>query len=151
MCYALGSEMPQRRKPRRRSGATGEASHHCWGGWKEKGQTSIGISLPIHGLSEGRATGDKKPLAQATGDRALLAQATGGWIPPVWAKGSGGLSAMWCLLRDLHMAGIDHGSHLRGQREPWPATTGCLCLGSTCGPSHLGVGQKKKRESRHCN
>ena len=64
-----------------------------------------------------QVTGGEKPLAQATKDWALLVQATGGQSQLVWAKGSGGLSAMWCLLHDLQAAGTDRGGHLRGQRE----------------------------------
>jgi len=66
------------------------------------------------------------PLAQALGSKEALAWATGGWAPPAWAKGNGGLSAMWCLLCDLQVAGTNRGSRLGGQREAWPATTGGL-------------------------
>ena len=52
--------------------------------------------------------------------------AMGSRAPLLWAKGSGGLSATWCLLCDLQAAGMDHSGHLRGQREAWPATTGGL-------------------------
>ena len=89
--------------------------------------------LPWHafGVSEGgaalaQAMGGVKPLALATGDQVLLAQDTGGQEPLVWAKGSWGLSATWCLLRDLQAAGMDCGGHLGGQREEWLATTGGL-------------------------
>ena len=49
----------------------------------------------------------------AIGDHTLL----------VWAKGSGELSVMMCLLSDLLAVGTKHSSHLRNQREIWPATT----------------------------
>ena len=51
----LGSSVPQTeeqklqlREPRRRSGPTGEARHHCWGGQEEEGWTTIRISFPAH-------------------------------------------------------------------------------------------------------
>ena len=44
-----------------------------------------------------QAMSGEKPLAWATGDWAFLVQATGGRALLVWAKGSGGLSVMWCL------------------------------------------------------
>ena len=53
--------------------------------------------------------GGEKPLAQAVGNWALLMQVTGSWIPLGWAKGSRGLSVMWCLLHDLQAAGMDSG------------------------------------------
>ena len=53
-------------------------------------------------------------------------QARGGWAPRVWTKGSWGLSAMWCLLHDLQLAGTNRGGYLGGQREAWPAATGGL-------------------------
>ena len=59
----------------------------------------------------------QKPRVLAMGDQVLLVEAIGGWKPLVWAKGSMGLSAMWCLLRDLQAAGMDQGGRLRGQRE----------------------------------
>ena len=121
----------------------------------EEEETAIGIFLCTHAcsrLSEGgvprvQAMGGEKPLAWAMGDWAILVQATSGWEPLVWANGSGGLNAMWCLLHDLQVAGTDHGGHLRGQREVWPATTGGLRMGSTGGPSHF-MGQRKRG---HCN
>ena len=74
-------------------------------------------NLPAHtlGLSEGgvplvQAMGGEKPLAQAMGDWALLVHATGGQAPLAWDKGSGALSAMWCLLHELQAAGMDCGS-----------------------------------------
>ena len=70
-----------------------------------------------------QATGSERPLSQATGDQVLLMWATDGQAPLVWAKGSGGLSMMQCLLCDLQVAGANHSSHLRKQREAWPATT----------------------------
>ena len=85
----------------------------------------------MQGLSEcwvslAQATGGKKPLAQATGDWVLLVQAVCGWAPLVWAEGTRGLSVMWCLLCDLHVAETDCSGLLRGQREAWPVTTGSL-------------------------
>ena len=111
------SGTPQPREPRRRSGPTGGARSHYWGGQEEEGWTTIGISLGTLGLSEGevplvQATGGKKPLAWATGDQALLVQAL-----LVWAKGSRGLSVTWCLLSNQHAAGTNQSSHLRNQRE----------------------------------
>ena len=70
-----------------------------------------------------QATGGERPLAHATGDQALLVQVTCGQVPLVWAKGSGGLSMMWCLLCDLQVTGTNHSSHPRNEREAWPATT----------------------------
>ena len=49
--------------------------------------------------------------------------ATDGWAPLLWAKGSRGISATWCLLCDPQVAGTNHSSCLGGQREAWPATT----------------------------
>ena len=56
----------------------------------------------------------------------LLVQATSSQAPLVWAKSIRGLSATCCLLRNLQVAGTDHRSHLKGQREAWLATTGGL-------------------------
>ena len=57
----------------------------------------------------------------------LLVQDKGGQEPLVWAKDRVGLSVTWCLLCDLQaVAGTDLSSHLIGQREVWPATTGGL-------------------------
>ena len=53
-------------------------------------------------------------------------QATGGQASIVWVKGIRELSVMWCLLHDLQVAGTDHGSRVRGQREARLATTGGL-------------------------
>ena len=50
----MGNRAPQQREPGRRSGPTGEARHHCWGG-QEKGQTTMGISFMVHGLSKTRS------------------------------------------------------------------------------------------------
>ena len=76
----------------------------------------------------------------------LLVQATGGQGPLVWAKGIRWLSVTWCLFHDLQGGGTDHGSCLRGQREAWLATTGGLCVGSTCNPNHLSGWQKRNKE-----
>ena len=81
MCHGLGSGTPQQREPGRRSGPRGEARRHCWGGREEK-LTTIGISLRMRGLSEGRvplvqATDGERPRAPATGDEVLLVWATG--------------------------------------------------------------------------
>ena len=89
VCQGLESGTPQPREPGRRSGLTGEARRHCWGGREEEGQTAMGISLHTHGLSEGR-----EPLAQAMGGERPLAQAMGGQAPLVWAKSSRGLSTL---------------------------------------------------------
>ena len=51
----------------------------------------------------------KKPLAWVTGAQALLVQAVGGRAPLMWSKGSMGLRAMWCFLRDPQAAGTDWG------------------------------------------
>ena len=120
--------MPQPREPRKRSGPTEEARHHCWRGQEEEGQTAIAISLHTRRLSEGRvplaqAMGGKRTIAQATGDQVLPVQATHGQAPLVWGKGSGGLNVMQCLLHDLQAVGTNHSSHLRNQRKAWPATT----------------------------
>jgi len=56
----------------------------------------------------------------------LLVQAMVGQVPLVWSKDSMELNVTWCLLRELQVAGMDHGSFLGGQREVWPATTGGL-------------------------
>ena len=56
----------------------------------------------------------------------LLVQAAGGQALLLWAGGSMGLSATWCLLCDLQAAGTDCRGLLRGQREAWPATPGGL-------------------------
>ena len=78
-----------------------------------------------------QAKGGEKPLARAMGDWALLVWAAGDQAPLVWAGGSGGLSATWCLLRDLQAAGTDCSSLLGGQREACLATPGSLRVGST--------------------
>ena len=72
--------MPQLREPRSRSGPGGEARCHCWGGQEEEGQTTTGISLPVHictqtlrgGVPLAQATCGKRPLAWAVGDQAPL-------------------------------------------------------------------------------
>ena len=51
------------------------------------------------------------------GDQVFLVQAMGDQEPLVWTKGSMGLSATWCLLRDLQVAGMDCNSCLGGQVE----------------------------------
>ena len=73
-----------------------------------------------------QALGGEKPLARAKGDRALLVQAMGGWAPLVWAKGSRGLSAHGATCVIYRCSGTDQISHLRNQREAWPATTRAL-------------------------
>ena len=60
------------------------------------------------------------------GDWVLLVQANSVQAPLVWAKGIRGLSAMWCLLHDLQVSGIDCSGHLKGQMEAWLANTGGL-------------------------
>ena len=159
VCYRLDSGLPQQREPERSCGPMGEASHHCWVGQKEEGQTVIGISLYRHRLSEGREPlaqnmGHEKPISWARKYLAFLVWAMGGQAPFVWAKGSGGLSATWCLLHDLKVPGMDLGSHLRDQREAWPQNTQGLGVGSMCGPSHLKGWQTKNRalqpSTSHC-
>ena len=87
-------------------------------------------------------------------------KATGGQASLAWAKGSRGLSAMWCLLHDLQVAGMDRGGFLRGWREAWPATTVACESASPAAPVTSGVDCKKKkkkkkrereRERGHCN
>ena len=82
MFHGLETEMPQSRKPRRRSGPVEEARCHCWEGEKRRGRAPQGISLHMCRLSEGgmplaQATGGERALSQAMGDRALLVQAKG--------------------------------------------------------------------------
>ena len=65
---------------------------------EEEGWSTIGISLCIHRLSDGRAPlaqamGAEKTLAWSMGDWVLLVQPMGGQAPLVWAKGSRELSA----------------------------------------------------------
>ena len=111
--HGLGSGIPQLRETGRRSGPTGEARCHCWGGQEDEGCTAIGISFfgRVHRLSEGRA-----PLAQAMGGERPLAWAVGDQAPLGWAKGSKELSATRHLLRDPQAVGTNHSSHLRNQR-----------------------------------
>ena len=134
MCYRLGSGTPWQREP----------GEEVWAHRRSKtallrrvraGGMDCHRNLPVHvceqRLSEGRvplvqALGGEKLLAQATGDQVLLVQATGGRAPLVWAKGSRALSVKWCLFCDLQEAEKDRSSHLGGQREAWPATTGGL-------------------------
>ena len=54
-----------------------------------------------------QAMGGEKPLSWAMGDWVLLVQAMGGQAPLLWAKGIRGLSATWCLLHNLQVAGTD--------------------------------------------
>ena len=42
-----------------------------------------------------QAMGGKRPIAQVTEDQAILVWAMGGKANLGWAKGNGGLSAMW--------------------------------------------------------
>ena len=70
--------------------------------------------LPEGGVPLVQAMGGEKPPARAMGDWVLLVQATGGWEPLVWAKGSRGLSARWCLLHDLQAAGTDRARRPQG-------------------------------------
>ena len=94
----------------------------------------------------GTGYGLQKASCTFKGDWALLVQATHGQAPLLWAKGIRGLSAIWCLLHDLQVAGTDHSSRFRGQREAWLATTGGLLVGTTSDPSHLRGCQKRKKE-----
>ena len=45
MRQRLGISAPQLREAGMRSGPTGEARHHCWGGQEEVGRATIGISI----------------------------------------------------------------------------------------------------------
>ena len=56
----------------------------------------------------------------------FLLQATDGQAPLEWAKSIRRLSATWCLLHNLQVAGTHHSSPLGGQRKAWLATTGGL-------------------------
>ena len=116
VCYQLGRRMPWQRKPGRRYGATGEVKRHCWGGRKGEEWAACALGLSEGGATLAQALSGQKPRVLAMGDQVLLVEAIGGWKPLLWAKGSMGLSAMWCLLRDLQAAGTDHGSGLGGQR-----------------------------------
>ena len=70
---------------------------------------------------------DRSAMAQAKGRKKPLAHLEQGYQAPlVWAKGIRGLSAMWCLLHKLQVAGTDCCGHLRGRREAWLDTTGGL-------------------------
>ena len=106
-----------------------EARCHCWGGREEEARTTIEVSFPAHAQAlrgqEASFTGYgwQRPLVWDTGDQASLLWAMGGQAPLVWAKGSRGLSTMWHLLCELQVEGTNHSSHLRNQREVWPATT----------------------------
>ena len=101
------------REPRRRSGPAGEARHYGWGKQEEEGWTAIEISFPAHGwtLRGQGASGPGYRWQEATclSYRRLGASFAGhgGWAPLVWAKGSGGLSAMQHLLHDLQVVGTD--------------------------------------------
>ena len=93
-----------------------EARHHCWGGQEEEGQTAIGIYFLAHVQTlRGQA-------ASGAGTTYLDYWAKGDWAPLVWAKGSRGLSMMQHILHDLQMAGTKHSSHLKNQREVYPAS-----------------------------
>ena len=64
----------------------------------------------MSGLLEGRASlaqamGGETPLARAMGNRAPLVWAMVGQEPLRWAKGTTGLSVMWCLLHGLQWQG----------------------------------------------
>ena len=52
-------------------------------------------------------------------------QDTGGQAPLMWAKGIKGLSAMWCLLHNIQVAG-QTAAVIRGQRDIWLTTIGGL-------------------------
>ena len=131
----VGSGTPQQREPGRKSAVAGEGRRHCRGGREEEGRAAGGISLhqstrlPLGSQRVGRLW--RRPQAARSllfiwGNWALLVQATGAQAPLVWAKGIRGLSARWCLLQDLQVAGTDLGSPLGGRREVWLATTGGL-------------------------
>ena len=92
-----------------------------------------------------QAMGGEKPLAQAVGNWALLMQVTGSWIPLGWAKGSRGLSVMWCLLHDLQAAGMDSGGISEAEGgiacHNWGPVTGLHLQPQ----SPQGLAKKKKR------
>ena len=71
-------------------------------GESRRGRTALGISLRMRWLSEGEGLWCRPQLQEATcsgyGEIRVLLMS---------AKGSGGLSVMWCLLRDLQVAGMD--------------------------------------------
>ena len=102
----------------------------------------MGKGVVCYGLGSGTPGRGKREKARASrrGTAPLLGReatcwALGEWMflgrrqvpgTSVWGKGSGGQSVMWCLLRDLQVAGTDRGGLVGGQREAWPATTGGL-------------------------
>ena len=63
----------------------------------------------------------------------------------MWAKGSGELSPMWCLLHDLQAAGTDLSSHLGGRGRhgmPPQGPVSGLCLRPQ---SPKGLAKKKTK------
>ena len=109
MCQQLGSGAPELRKPGRRSGHTGEARCHCWGGQEEKGQTAIGVSFSEYPQTLGR-WGYRQQGASCTGYR--------------WRRLPCRLSGTGCLLHGLQVAGANSViSNFKGR----------------CGPPPLGV------------
>ena len=64
-----------------------------------------------------QAMGHERPLAQDTEYQVHFVWPMDGWVPLVWAKGSGGLSTMQHLMHDLQVAGTNHRSHLKNKRE----------------------------------
>ena len=66
--HRLRRGTPQQREPGRRSGPSGEARRHRWGGREEEGQMPRKLPAPEHALAHGLsedsvARGYKKPLA----------------------------------------------------------------------------------------
>ena len=142
MCHGRGSGTPQAEEGNTTvEGTRGKVQTHrrgkvpLLGGQEEEGQTAIGNSLcqSVHMPVALRGWGgsgagyrQQKASCLFRGDWAFLVQAMSGQAPLVWAKGIRGLSATWCLLHNLQVAGTDSGGHLRGQMEAWLATTGDL-------------------------
>ena len=70
--------------PRRRSGPTGKARHHCWGGQEEEGWIAIGISFSA-------LTQTWRAELQAARHLLCGLQVA---VPAVWAKHDRGASCM---------------------------------------------------------
>ena len=113
--------------------------------------------LPLHaralrgGAPLAQAMNCEEPLDWAKGDQVLLLHAMGGWGYLMQAKGSRGLNVTWCLLHDIEVVGMDQGSHLVGQREVCPDTTGACEWASPAAPVTSRVGKKKKRSLQPSN
>ena len=77
--------------------------HACALPWDLRGQDGSGAG-----------SGWKEASCSCREDGALLEQAISGQAPLVWAKGIRGLSATWCLLHDLQVAGTDCSGPFKG-------------------------------------